>query len=778
MAAAWRGLAAALVIASLPVAAALGQPANDAAIDRTRPAASNGAPAAAVPPAVPVEASTEAAVESDTPAVEALPPGLDVATVERVIEVLEDETRRQQVLDTLRTLTATEAPPSPTTGMFEGPMEWLRGQIDRRADHLLDTFDGVVSSLDNVGEFGAWLTEQYTRPLRREFWSRTLTDIGLVLGISVVVSLVVLRLLRPARRVFQTYQPPTPFHLIVGIALHVALRLVPVAIFAGTAIAVGAALELGPFTRAVAIALVQGLAFVTALTATIRAILNYKNPHMRLLPLEADTGAALQRGLIRVVAVGGYGYFGLEAARALGLPWTLHAFLLHVLFLATFLLYVRLVFRFRSEGTHGFEVLATTGTAGLLGRFLPWDKVAGIWHWGAILFGLAIYGSWAMDVPGGPLFLLRAMLVTIGILIASRLIHVWLGQDGDAPTVSRAEDGEEQDLNETLAAVAQSPMTFFWRLLTTVMALTLILQVWGVGLIGHLMSEAGRDLRNALTTIGMTLLGSFVVWKLVGSVIRGFVDEKDTLGRPIRSNRSRTLLTISRNLLFVLIWITAGLTVLSELGVNLAPLLAGAGVIGLAIGFGAQQLVRDVITGFFILIEDTVSVGDVAELGGKAGVVEAVSLRTVRLRSYDGQVHTIPYSSIDTISNFTKEFSYYVFDVGVGYKEDTDRVIAVMREIGAELQRERPYRRLILEPLDVAGVDRFADSAVVIRARIKTRPLQQWTVGREFNRRLKQRFDALGIEIPFPQRTLHMVQVPGAPASAPPPDPRSGVAAS
>jgi small-conductance mechanosensitive channel len=615
------------------------------------------------------------------------------------------------------------------------------------------------------------LTYQFTSPLRREFWSRALVDLGLVLGISVVVSLGVLRLLRPARRIFQDYHPPTPLHLIVGTALHVGLRLVPVAVFAATAIAVGVILDLGVFTREVAAALVTGLAFVTAFTASIRAILNYRNPHMRLLPLDAETGAAVQAGLIRVAAVGGYGYFGLEAARALGLPWTLHGFLQHVLFLVTFLLYVRLVLRFRREGAQGFEVLGESGTAGLLGRFLPWEKVARVWHWGAILFGLAIYGAWALQVPGGPVFLLRAMLLTIFILVLSRLFHVWLGQRATAQPSGRADDGEDADLSEALASAAQSPLNFVWRGLTTVITLALILQVWGVDILGLLASETGRQLRNAAATSGLTILLAYVIWKIVSMAIRGAVDEKDALGRPARSNRSRTLLTIGRNLLFVLIWVTAGLTVLSELGVNLAPLLAGAGVIGLAIGFGSQQLVRDIITGFFILIEDTVSVGDVAELGGKSGVVEAVTLRTVRLRSYDGQVHTVPFSSIDTISNFTKDFSYYVFDVGVAYKESTDRVIEVMREIGAEMQRERAYRRLILDPLDVAGVDRFEDSAVVIRARIKTRPLQQWTVGREFNRRLKQRFDALGIEIPFPQRTLHMIPQPGAqqvPAAPPP----------
>ncbi|MFW5680438.1 MAG: mechanosensitive ion channel domain-containing protein [Pseudomonadota bacterium] len=736
---------------------------SDAAVDRARPAISAPAQAPTGDPA-PTPAAEDGATVGAEPASEQATEGaadaltgLDQATLERAIEVLEDEQERQAVLDTLRAVAASEAAaPDTAEPLINGPMGWLRDQLDQRAQTLVDAMDGAVASLDNIGVFGDWLEQQVTSPLRREFWLRTLTNLGIIFGTSVPAAFMVLWLLRPARRLFETYAPPTPFHLIAATALHAVLRLVPVAVFAGTAIATGAVLDLGPFTQAVAVALVTGFAFVTAGTALLRAVLNYRNPHMRLVPLEPAAGAELQRGLVRVVAVGGYGYFGLEAARALGLPWTLHGFLLHLLFLATFLFYVRLVLRFRSRGVEGFHALAAAGAGGMLGQFLPWRTVARIWHWGAILFGLALYGAWALQVPGGPLFLLRSMVATLALLVAIRLINVWLTQRSD-PGRGAEEAGDEFDAADAITSAARSPLTLVWQVVTTLLGLALIFQVWGGDVLGLLGSETGRAFRNALISSVAAITVAYVLWKVVNGWIRAAIDEKDALGRPVRSNRGRTLLTISRNLLFVLIWVTAILTGLSELGVNLAPLLAGAGVIGLAVGFGSQQLVKDIITGFFILIEDTVSVGDVAELAGRSGVVEAVTLRTVRLRAYDGIVHTIPYSSIDTIANFTKDFSYYVFDVGVAYSEDTDRVVEVMREIGAEMQRDRAFRRLILAPLDVAGVDRFADSAVIIKARIKTRPLQQWTVGREFNRRLKQRFDALGIEIPFPQRTLHVV---------------------
>jgi small conductance mechanosensitive channel len=469
---------------------------------------------------------------------------------------------------------------------------------------------------------------------------------------------------------------------------------------------------------------------------------------------------------LRVLAVGGYGYYALQAARALGLPWTVHGFLEHVLFFVTLLLYVRLVLRFRRLGADGLYALAAGHQTGLVGRFLPWNSVARIWHVVAILFGVVIYASWALEIAGGPAFLFRALGVTLVLLFVARLVNVWLTSRAlDRAAERGGEEEAEVELGDVIGTAARSPLNFLLRIVTLILALVLIMQAWGVDVWGWLQSDAGQALRAALIAAGLTVGVAYAIWMVVNRMIASAIAETDNLGRPVRSSRSQTLLTIGRNVAFVLIWVTAGMIALSEIGVNLAPLLAGAGVIGLAVGFGSQQLVQDIITGFFILLEDTIAVGDVADLGGKVGVVEAVTLRIVRLRAYDGQVHTIPYSKISTISNLTKDFSYYVFDVGVAYKEDVDRVMAVMAEVGAQMQRERAYRRLIVEPLEIAGVDRFADSAVVIRARMKTRPLQQWTVGREYNRRLKKRFDELGIEIPFPQRTLH-VATP-APAGGP-----------
>jgi small-conductance mechanosensitive channel len=194
---------------------------------------------------------------------------------------------------------------------------------------------------------------------------------------------------------------------------------------------------------------------------------------------------------------------------------------------------------------------------------------------------------------------------------------------------------------------------------------------------------------------------------------------------------------------------------LSKFAINIGPLLASAGILGLAIGFGAQELVRDYISGFFMLLEDQVRVGDVAIVNGTGGLVEKIELRTIILRDFNGTVHITQNGKINTISNMTKEWSAMVFDVGVAYKEDVDQVIQIMKEVGDDLKNDPELGSNILEPIEVFGLDKFADSALVIKARLKTKPIMQWTTGREYRRRLKIAFDKQNIEIPFPHTTVY-----------------------
>jgi len=219
--------------------------------------------------------------------------------------------------------------------------------------------------------------------------------------------------------------------------------------------------------------------------------------------------------------------------------------------------------------------------------------------------------------------------------------------------------------------------------------------------------------------------------------------------------RIGTLSGVIRWMLRVVIMAVAFIMLLRELGVDVAPVIAAAGVVGLAVGFGAQNLVQDFISGFFLLIEDQVRLGDVVQIGDKGGLVEQVNLRMVILRDLAGNVHFIRNGKIDVVTNMTKDYSRYVFNVGVAYREDVDEVMRVLKKIDEELRNDPEFKDDITEPLEVLGVDSFGDSAVIIKARTTTKPIKQWRIGREFNRRMKKRFDELDIEIPFPHQTVY-----------------------
>ena len=218
--------------------------------------------------------------------------------------------------------------------------------------------------------------------------------------------------------------------------------------------------------------------------------------------------------------------------------------------------------------------------------------------------------------------------------------------------------------------------------------------------------------------------------------------------------RAATLTGILRTIALTAIWAIVIIESLQLVGLDIAPILAGAGILGLAVGFGAQNLVRDLISGFFIILEDQIRLGDVAVINGTGGLVETITFRTISLRDFSGVVHIFPNGGITSLSNMTKEWSAFVLDMGVGYNEDIDRVVEVMKTVGEDLRQDRQFGPMMIEPIEVVGVENFSDSAVTLRARIKTKPLEQWNIGREYRRRLKKAFDAQGIEIHFPHRTF------------------------
>lgn len=269
--------------------------------------------------------------------------------------------------------------------------------------------------------------------------------------------------------------------------------------------------------------------------------------------------------------------------------------------------------------------------------------------------------------------------------------------------------------------------------------------------------------KSWLFTAGLKIILIAVITLIVMRVIRVVSSRLSVLFLRKRDDeeskkRAKTLSSVIRNLLNSVVLIIAVMTVLGHLGIEIGPLLAAAGVVGLAIGFAGQSLVKDIMNGFFILLWDQIRVGDVVEISGRGGLVEKINLKMTVLRDLAGNVHFVPNSNIDVVTNMTKDYSRYVFDIGVSYREDVDEVIEVLKEIDAEVRNDPDFKEDILEPLEIFGLNKFDDSAIIVRARIKTKPIKQWHIGREFNRRLKKKFDEKDIEIPFPHRTIYMGQ--------------------
>ncbi|MGC9373631.1 MAG: mechanosensitive ion channel family protein [Bacteroidales bacterium] len=254
----------------------------------------------------------------------------------------------------------------------------------------------------------------------------------------------------------------------------------------------------------------------------------------------------------------------------------------------------------------------------------------------------------------------------------------------------------------------------------------------------------------------------FIIFKFLNIFIRRLnkilihrATKSESLDTQEASKRINTLLNILKGLGKIIIWAIFLMIIFKKFNIDIGPILASAGILGLAVGFGAQELVRDFISGFFILLENQVRAGDVAIINGTGGLVEKIELRTITLRDFSGVVHVIQNGKINSLANMTKEWSAIVFDIGVAYKEDVDEVIKVMQEVGDKMLKDPDYTDKIKEPLEIFGLDKFDDSAIVIKARLKTNPGEQWSLGREYRRRLKKAFDEKGIEIPFPHTTVY-----------------------
>jgi small conductance mechanosensitive channel len=681
------------------------------------------------------------------------------ADLQALIATLEDQAARDQLVARLKALA--EAGPDKTgTETFATVLEEFGDAFDDRVDTIGDAFVELIVSVRQVPILTRWLWLQLSEPISRELWWSIGRQTGTAVLAGFFASLLVRLLLRGWRDRLSALPLAARRKAKLKASLaHLAVNLLALGVFLAITYAVLAYGDVSLLARRIAGDVLVAIACVRGLTALSSALLAAENPRRRLVDLDDALAVRVQRWLSLLLGLSFYGYFALNAARRLGLPWTVHGFLLHILSAVVAGLLITVIYRLRGHVGAAIEHWGQNSTS-VFARYLPWQALAAAGHHLLAIWVGLVFLVWTLDIPDGALILTRGMAVTVLALFALRAFHVWLDRT-IVPERATAGDPSAEPSGE-VEAEPEAPRPSFYvaavtvlRLAAILLAASLVLQAWGLNIAGWLQTPTGREVLASLGQIGAIVAVVAIAAKAIQIVAARYVEARDVNGNLLYSNRARTLVSMARNLGLTLLIAIGTIEVLSEIGVNANALLAGAGVVGLALGFGSQRLVQDLITGLFILVGDTVRVGDVVDLGGKAGVVEAISMRTITLRDYNGNVHTIPYSSINIVTNMTKDFSFAVFDIGVAFREDIDRVMDVLRELESQLRREWPYRRLIQEPLEIAGVDGFRDSAVIIKARFKVRAGEQWKVGREFNRRIKKRFDELGIEIPFPHQTVY-----------------------
>jgi small conductance mechanosensitive channel len=666
-----------------------------------------------------------------------------------LIETLEDDQSRADLIKQLRLLIESQEESQPDSG--DTTAEALR-DLSQATVEFINQFLLVAGGMDQLPHIADWLHDQAFDPAQRRVWIQTLLNLALILGAGyATLFLLRLGLRRPRQLITQRSLDKWWLRLSMLVLLGV-IDLVPIAGFA-----VGGYLSLGLVnpaepTRLIALAWLNAILLVRLIHLAASLIFSAETPNLRLWRLGDETAHYGEIWVRRLTNVGVYGFFLIQSASLLGLPEYAYSAVLRLLgLLMTILLLILLM---QNRALVAAWIRGPRRAGGALQRLR--EQLAAIWYIPAVLYLFLLYGIWALGLENGFATLLRGTLLSLLVIAAGLLLLRLLdrlfhrGLSLPAELQSRF-PGLQNRSNRYL------PTLHLGIRVVVYIGIALgLLETWGLGGLTWVMEGPGRALATTTGSVVLILLVAFAIWEVTSLSIETYLAEQDASGnKRIRSARSRTLLSVARTAVAVLVSVIAILMALSRIGIDITPLLATAGVLGLAIGFGSQKLVQDLITGFFILLENVFSVGDVIKVGDRAGLVEAVSIRNVRLRDLTGTVHTLPFSTIDTISNLTKDFSFHVFDIGVAYREDVDQVIEVIHSVGEEMRADDYFGQLITDKLEVFGLDRFDDSAVVVKGRVKTLPIKQWEVGREFNRRIKQRFDALDIEIPFPHRTLY-----------------------
>jgi small-conductance mechanosensitive channel len=739
----------------------------------------------------------------------AAPANTDVLTpdqAKRALETLQDDNKRAQIIDTLRAIAkvspqAPAAPPEPPRAVpltADSLGAQLLLTVSEQLGEISHDIAAMVRTLTDFQAFYYWIVRTANDPAAYNQLLDIAWKLALVFGCAFAAEWIVFRLVkRPvallesrlpyeARAPAQTLAAVDPPSAAVDVTaerkLHrrrlslarawqsllrlpfvlgrLALELLPVLVLVGVAtMLLGTGIGDRATTRLVILAVVNAYALSRGLICVVRALAG----PFGLFRVRAEAAAYIEIWARRIVTVAVSGIAFANVALLLGLYRGGYEALLRLVMLVVHLFIVVIILQCRRQVADAIR--APAGREGAAARIR--NGVAGLWHYLAIALDLALWAVWALNIRNGYSLLLQYFVGTVAVVMIARLATIVVLSLIDrgfriSPDLLQRFPGLEARANRYLPMLR--------RVVSAIIAFisfVALLEVWGVdAIVWFYGGQVGSRLLSALATIGIAALAAAAIWEISNALMDRQLNALSRDGHFARAARLRTFQPMLRTALLCLIVAVVGLTALSELGVNVAPLLAGAGIVGIAIGFGSQKLVQDLITGLFLLLENTVQVGDNVTVSGLTGTVENVSIRTIRLRAGDGSVHIVPFSAVTTLTNSSRGAGNAAVSVNVAYKEDTDRAGQVLKDIVAEMRREPEYRQAIRGDLELWGVDKVDGQMASIAGQIQCTDDGRWPVQREFNRRMKRRFQECGIEMAHPGQTV-LMQVP-APSDAAP----------
>jgi small-conductance mechanosensitive channel len=703
---------------------------------------------------------------------------------QHTLDVLQDPARRDQLIATLKTIA--QAEPQPKASATVAPdslgaevLVGASGFLNRLSRQTIATF-GTIRSIPLLW---VWLKAMATDSWAHGVLLDTAWRLVLVLLIGLAVQWGLNRLVdRPilaltlrapdgnhaveeegaeARAEHGETEPPgrgriaavTLLRRVPLVLTRLFLELLPVLGFlVVTHLLAATSLGGADLPRLVLLAVIDAYALCSALLCVARMMFSPAARRLRLLAIRDDTAGYAMRWSRRIIVVGVFGYAAAEVGLLLGMSDAAHEGLLKAVALVNHILLGIVVVQKRRAVRRWLH--APQGATGVTAALRNW--FARVWHWLALMVLAGLWLGWVVEAPHGYVQMLRYCLSIAAVAIATRLVLILLLGGLDRALVLNPDTTARYPGLQTRLGVYHPVLVSTVRTVVLFLALMALLQLCGLGAFNWLFASVlGQHLVSTLGTLIVTALVAIAVWEAVNSAIERHLARLTREAQAARSARLRTLLPLLRTALLITILIVGGMMVLSEIGVNIGPLLAGAGIVGVAVGFGSQKLVQDLITGIFLLLENAMQVGDWVTVSGLAGTVENLSVRTIRLRASDGSVHIIPFSSVTTVTNVNRGLGNAAVNVSVAADEDTDRVSEVLKEIVAAMRADNEFAPRILSDLQLWGVDKLDGASVTIAGQVVCTDSGRWNVQREFNRRMKKRFEELGIRLYNPMQ--HMV---------------------